>query len=194
MMRANRIVMCLTAIKEYNDTVELCMYCIDIRGVYSELNMTCLPLIICLLTFAVPSLVAGCDCDYHPGGCSISRAAFTGSACQCKYLGGWTCGGSIVKCRDSSSQYCKNPDRSYNSCLQGGGDCEGYPCDCDYHPGGCKISKLPAADSACKCVYKGAWTCGGSVTSCVDATSQYCKKPDYTKKTCEQGNGDCGGY
>ena len=147
-----------------------------------------------LLSFAVPSYTTGCDCDYHPGGCSISHAASPGSACQCKYEGGWTCSGTNVPCRDSSSNYCKNPDRSYKSCEQGGGDCKGYPCDCEYHPGGCKISTIPPSGAGCECVYKGAWTCGGSITRCVNPGSKYCENPDYSKNTCQQGGGDCGGY
>ena len=67
-----------------------------------------------------------CDCDYHSGGCSISSAASPGSACRCSYKGFYTCSGSEAGCRDSESQYCKNPDKSIQSCFLGGGDCGGY--------------------------------------------------------------------
>ena len=141
-----------------------------------------------------PILGFACDCNYHPGGCSISLAAPVNSACQCKYVGAWTCKGYIVACKDKSSPFCKSPDRSYKSCEQGDGNCKGYPCDCDYHPGGCKISTVPPSGAGCQCKYKGAWTCGGYITRCVDPGSKYCEKPDYSKNTCQQGGGDCGGY
>jgi len=67
-----------------------------------------------------------CDCDYHPGGCSISKAAPAGYACDCSYKGVWTCGGENVTCLDEQSPYCKAPDKSIQSCAQGGGDCGGY--------------------------------------------------------------------
>ena len=63
-----------------------------------------------------------CDCDYHPGGCTISQAAPSGFACKCRYKGFWTCGGNVVQRRDTSSNYCKNPDTSAHSCLLGDGD------------------------------------------------------------------------
>ena len=76
-----------------------------------------------------------CDCEYHSGGCSISKAASPGSACRCSYRF-WntpfiefsfaTCSGSEIGCRDPDSQYCKNPDKSVQSCFLGGGDCGGY--------------------------------------------------------------------
>ena len=71
-------------------------------------------------------LVAGCDCSYHPGGCTITTPAPVNHACHCTYKGFWTCGGSIVGCSDPSSRYCLRPDTTYGSCLLGGGDCGGY--------------------------------------------------------------------
>lgn len=138
-----------------------------------------------------------CDCDYHPGGCSISRAAPRGLACKCKYRGFWTCGGDVVQCRDPQNNYCKNPDKTVQSCFQGNGDCEGYKtatCDCDYHPGGCSISRAPPPYTACRCIYKGAWTCGGRITRCKNENSRYCKQPDKSVNTCILGGGDCSGY
>ena len=140
---------------------------------------------------------ATCDCDYHPGGCSISKTPPPNTACRCVYKGFWTCGGDITRCRDFDSPYCKNPDTSVNTCIMGGGDCDGYKaakCDCDYHPGGCSISLVAPANTACKCIYKGAWTCGGEVVRCLDSNSQYCKTPDKSVQSCFQGNGDCEGY
>merc|ERR1712133_235511 len=34
-----------------------------------------------------------CDCDYHPGGCTISQAPPEGWKCKCRYKGFWTCDG-----------------------------------------------------------------------------------------------------
>lgn len=137
-----------------------------------------------------------CDCDYHPGGCSIVHAPPPNKACYCKYKGSWTCGGEITECAQSDAYHCKNPDSSLATCLQGGGDCGAYPdrCDCNYHSGGCKISKPSIAHTACKCIYRGAWTCGGTITRCKDPTSAKCINPDSTKESCNQGNGDCGAY
>jgi hypothetical protein len=138
-----------------------------------------------------------CDCDYHPGGCSISFPARNGSARQCSYKGAWTCGGSEVPCRDPR---CAAPDFSLRSCLLGGGDCGGYSglentCDCSYHTGGCMLTGLAQPGLACRCQYKGAWTCGGTVTRCAaDPTSSACTAPSFNLQTCVQGGGDCGGY
>ena len=138
-----------------------------------------------------------CDCNYHPGGCSISRPAPTGMACKCKYKGHWTCEGNIVQCRDPSNEFCLNPDKSVNSCMQGSGDCDGYKtshCDCDYHPGGCAISRASPPDTACRCVFKGARTCKGELTRCKNETSPLCSKPDKSVYSCILGGGDCDGY
>jgi hypothetical protein len=140
---------------------------------------------------------ASCDCDYHPGGCSISTAAPANTACQCKYKGAWTCGGSLVRCQDEKSAKCVTPDTSIASCFQGGGDCEGYgnaTCDCDYHSGGCTISKTAPSGSACHCSYKGFWTCGGYVVACDDGSAPLCFTPDASRGACLLGGGDCGGY
>eukprot|EP01084_Bolivina_argentea_P300769 518708_1 len=135
-----------------------------------------------------------CDCDYHPGGCSISKKAPKNTACQCSYTGGWSCSGSVRKCSNDDSSYCKNPDYSRNSCIQGRGDCDGYKCDCDYYPGGCSISKKAPKNTACQCSYTGGWSCSGSVRQCTNPNSQYCKNPDKTINSCRQGRGDCDGY
>ena len=67
-----------------------------------------------------------CDCGHHQGGCAISRAAPEGLACKCKNEIGLYCRGAVVQCHDITDIYCKTPDTSVNSCLQGGGDCGGY--------------------------------------------------------------------
>jgi hypothetical protein len=66
-----------------------------------------------------------CDCDYHPGGCTISWPPPSGKACKCKYKMGWTCGGSLTSC-DTSQTKCANPDESQEACRLGQGDCGGY--------------------------------------------------------------------
>jgi hypothetical protein len=73
-------------------------------------------------------------------------------------------------------------------------------CDCSYRRkfwyggGGCIITKAAPKFTACKCSYAG-WTCTGKVINCDWQTPHgACKTPDTTKKSCEQGRGDCGGY
>jgi hypothetical protein len=70
----------------------------------------------------------------------------------------------------------------------------GNECDCDYHSGGCSISLKAPAGTACHCIYKGAWTCGGRLTQCSNPNSYYCSNPDYSVHSCLIGNGDCEGY
>ncbi|CAF3770356.1 unnamed protein product [Rotaria sp. Silwood1] len=66
-------------------------------------------------------------------------------------------------------------------------------CDCDYHKGGCTISWPAPSLKACKCKYKGAWTCGGSLVSC-DVSRPKCSRPDESKEACQLGGGDCDAY
>ena len=82
-----------------------------------------------------PPPPSDCDCDYHSygflsnfpvGGCLISQAAPAYSACDCSYLGFFTCGGDVVRCRDEANSRCASPDMSKASCQLGGGDCDGY--------------------------------------------------------------------
>ena len=139
---------------------------------------------------------SSCDCNYHKGGCSISKSAPVNTACKCIYKGGWTCGGMVAHCLIPTADRCTSPDKSIQSCTLGGGDCKGYKttCDCKYARGGCYISKAPPATTACKCRYKGGWTCGGSVIPCRHYTSPDCIRPNKSKSTCLLGGGDCGGY
>ena len=81
-----------------------------------------------------------CDCNHRrKSGCVIVKPAPSHSACRCKTYG-LSCTGSVVLCKDP--QECTHPGRSVQDCVQGGGNCDGYDehCDCDYHPGGCRIS------------------------------------------------------
>ncbi|OWA53225.1 hypothetical protein BV898_17658 [Hypsibius exemplaris] len=78
----------------------------------------------CLLMILGFALVAeACDCDYHSGGCTISRPAAAGNNCKCIYKGAWTCRGIEVGC--SSGWPCEQ-STSRSACLAGGGDCGGY--------------------------------------------------------------------
>ncbi|XP_074647537.1 hatching enzyme 1.2-like [Tubulanus polymorphus] len=135
-----------------------------------------------------------CDCDYYTGGCRVSKPAPKGLACRCVYKGAWSCSGVVTRCKDHASAKCSQPDKTFESCQNGGGDCEGYPCDCNYRRGGCYISVPPLPGSACKCIYKGAWTCRGHSIACRNSDDEKCKNPDKSYATCEQGRGDCGGY
>ena len=56
------------------------------------------------------------------------------------------------------------------------------------------MSKPAPKGKACKCSYKGAWTCGGSVTTCKDPSFLKCIDPDKSAEACVLGGGDCGGY
>ena len=83
-------------------------------------------ILIGIFLFALVAVSLGCDCDYHSGGCQVSSSAPENFACYCSYKGFYTCGGSIVGCKNPGSPYCQRPDLTYPSCLQGGGDCGGY--------------------------------------------------------------------
>ena len=152
----------------------------------------------------IPFVLLVCD-----GQCTIYLYF---QACKCSYDGGFTCSGTPVAC--ATPGRCNNIyiDGVFGLeyCLQGGGDCNGAgvqsyelgetTCDCNYHSnsifssGGCKISVPPPRGYACKCKYLGAWTCGGTMQLCSDVNSSFCKNPDSSKDTCNQGGGDCGGY
>ncbi|KZS16633.1 Uncharacterized protein APZ42_017240 [Daphnia magna] len=47
---------------------------------------------------------------------------------------------------------------------------------------------------ACKCVYRGFWTCEGRTIGCSDQNHHLCRNPNTSKEACHFGNGDCGGY
>ncbi len=72
-------------------------------------------------------------------------------------------------------------------------------CDCSYKSkawyggGGCIITKAAPKDRACMCSYA-AWSCSGKVIRCKYEASRHCNQPDTSKKSCELGRGDCGGY
>ncbi|CAL4163046.1 unnamed protein product [Meganyctiphanes norvegica] len=138
-----------------------------------------------------------CECEYNSKGCWVTKPAPAGLSCKCYYSFGWNCDATVVECKNEDSKYCNKPDTSIYSCIQGGGECDGYTeysCDCEYQSGGCKISKPAPAYSACKCAYDRAWKCSGNVVSCENPVSTFCKTPDYSIYSCVEGTGDCGGY
>jgi len=75
-------------------------------------------------------------------------------------------------------------------------------CDCGYRSktwyggGGCVITKPARTHYACRCQYYGWWSCSGSELNCdwENSVDGNCDKPDTSKKSCEYGRGDCGGY
>jgi hypothetical protein len=67
-------------------------------------------------------------------------------------------------------------------------------CDCNYHSGGCAMVRPASPGMACKCVYRGAWTCRGRQVGCSDQNHHLCQNPNTSKDACHFGNGDCGGY
>jgi len=69
----------------------------------------------------------------------------------------------------------------------------GVNCDCNYHPGGCKIVIAAPANNKCKCIYQGFWTCTGLAKAC-NKWQRMCRDPDTSKDSCVYGGGDCGGY
>jgi len=69
----------------------------------------------------------GCDCD-HRGGLGGSCVISAGNdskyvMCQCVNTGFQSCRGQALPCKNVNDYYCLHPDRSYNACLYGGGDC-----------------------------------------------------------------------
>ncbi|CAF3031594.1 unnamed protein product [Rotaria sp. Silwood2] len=72
-----------------------------------------------------------CDCQYivkgllKPSGCKIIKAMISNLACRCHRDSIWSCSGYPVSC-DTSNPKCANPDLSKESCMLGGGNCDGY--------------------------------------------------------------------
>ncbi|XP_069488717.1 uncharacterized protein [Ambystoma mexicanum] len=137
-----------------------------------------------------------CECKFHPGGCVIVKPPPANMACSCKRSMLWTCPAEVTGCAQPEAFHCKNPDKSIGTCLQGGGECRAYTdvCDCEFHSGGCRISKNSIPHTACKCRFISAFKCGGEITICKDPTSAKCMNPDASREACEQGNGQCGAY
>ena len=138
-----------------------------------------------------------CDCDYSSNGCKLSKAPPAGFACKCSHKGAWSCSGDITHCKDATDTFCRHPDMSFHTCIQGAGNCDGYlgnDCGCDFSPGGCKVVTPAPSGSACRCSYEGLMSCSGYTTACKDPSSRHCAKPDTSAESCMQGGGDCGGY
>ena len=155
-----------------------------------------------------------CKCDWFGTNCKISVPASENMACKCtapKAIGIFptTCTGEEVECANPGNKYCKHPDTSFLSCLQGQGDCYGYErktthnqqgCECGFRKpngiwaaGGCIITNRSPANFACRCQYT-FYTCYGYVELCQDETNPKCKNPDDGPLSCKEGGGDCNGY
>ena len=72
-----------------------------------------------------PDGTCNCEYDYELGGCRIHIGAPEGQTCHCRYLGLWTCDGVGGRCGDGET--CPAGCTSFTCCIQGGGDCNGYP-------------------------------------------------------------------
>ena len=151
----------------------------------------------------VRSEVATCTCEWKSSihssstGCIITKAAPSGFACKCVANAyDKECVSYVELCADSNTISCTRPSTDVYSCVMGRGNCYGYSaCDCDYHWGGCTISKAAPPGLACACVYEGVWTCRGQATYCHTPNNvAVCIGPNYSYESCMNGGGDCGGY
>jgi len=148
--------------------------------------------------------IVDCDCEFYSGivgfsnrdGCKISKASPSGYKCKCQLNSGRTCSGEALGC-SKRDHYCEEPDTSASACQFGGGNCMGYHvttmCDCNYHPGGCKIVTAAPTYYKCVCIYRGLWTCNGHAKAC-NKWDKMCRNPDTSKDACVYGGGDCEGY
>lgn len=101
-----------------------------------------------------------CECEYDcslvsfENGCRISIPSPHFHSCKCT-LNVHRCYGTSLSC-DEDSILCKYPSDDLQSCLLGGGDCNGYTdsCDCTYSRWGCRITKPAPEGLACKCEYR----------------------------------------
>lgn len=208
-----------------NQFYESCCACFSYRSICSSINWaTWEKAMVSIITFLLPFLLLvslatsqsgkKCKCDWFSSNCKISVEAEANMACKCTatwILGMFPdkCFGEDVPCANPGHRYCKNPDKSYLSCLQGQGYCRGYQhqttaseqgCECDYgkpngifNPGGCSIVNRSPENHACYCHYT-FLTCYGTVELCKDPNSHKCSFPDTSLQSCLQGGGDCGGY
>lgn len=138
-----------------------------------------------------------CICDFNGGGCSISRPPPPSIACMCTLNANWTCKGEVAICRDEDSRYCRHPDHKVQTCVQGGGNCDGYndeTCDCNKYGDGCYISRAPPRYTACRCVMNATNSCRGEIVSCLNRKSKFCETPEKSIYSCFQGTGNCNGY
>ena len=101
----------------------------------------------CLLLASAGTVFGtSCDCSYKfYHGCKIIKPAPEGFACQCIYVGWWTCEGIPRKCEDKD-EWCPAGDYSHEACMKGGNiadqkclnDCWGYTnCDGNENIGDC---------------------------------------------------------
>jgi len=140
-----------------------------------------------------------CDCTYDLNGCRISKLPPNNTACLCKKNIFKKCTGQVVMCKDPYSTNCKQPEYNVLTCIEGGGNCDGYGngCDCSYkrrwRKSGCKITKPAPMHTACIC-HQRLWFCHGHIVRCQNPNALQCINPDKSEKSCILGGGDCGGY
>ena len=71
-------------------------------------------------------LEGGCNCrySYAEGGCMIFEGADEGYACQCSYVGFWTCVGNARLCASKKYEDCPAGCTSLLCCIKGRGNCK----------------------------------------------------------------------
>ena len=128
-------------------------------------------------------------------GCIVIEAAPANYACRCEKKPS-KCTAEVTTCRNRDSPSCINPSTDVLSCIQGGGDCEGYAtpkntCECEYDltSNSCRLKTAAPPYSACRCdFYEGTnkkdSVCLGVVTHCLNPLDQLCAKPDTSLKAC----------
>ena len=85
-------------------------------------------LLACLLVAMLNvKIAATCECSYTTvkNSCRIISAAPPGFACKC-IVSPRSCKGMVVPCLVNTTCDCMEPDTGYGSCLNGGGNCDGY--------------------------------------------------------------------
>ena len=139
---------------------------------------------------------AHCTCRTQGSGCVIETPALSGSACKCM-KDGVLCSSTTAPCLDIASQKCESPDTALTSCVQGGGNCDGYQaCQCKYTERGCVVTTAAPRNTACRCTTKWirsqGFQCFGSLVACGESSK--CVDPDTSLESCHQGLGNCAGY
>ena len=143
-----------------------------------------------------------CSCACAIGqDCYLTKPAPKNKACWCSFAGVAV----ITDCANPFDEKCENPDLTYNSCIgaksfgQGNTNCRGH-CRCVYSGAGCKIrpssiygSYTAPSGKACKCILEGE-KCNSENVECLEPANVRCTRPDYSKDSCLQGQGNCDGY
>ena len=139
---------------------------------------------------------AHCTCRTQGSGCVIETPALSGAACKCM-KDGVLCSSTTAPCLDPASPKCISPDTELTSCVQGGGNCDGYQaCQCKYTERGCVVTSASPRNTACRCttrwIRSQGFQCFGSLVACGESSK--CVDPDTSLESCHQGLGNCAGY